>query len=54
MNYTIMDRFRCFRFSFLMEGLDLFSGKGGEELYEMPKDPHQWNNLAENTKYAKT
>ena len=22
-------------------------GKGGEELYEMAKDPHQWNNLAE-------
>ena len=27
-------------------------GKGGEELYEVARDPHQWNNLAEHPKYA--
>ena len=27
-------------------------GKGGEELYEVSKDPHQWDNLAGNPKYA--
>jgi hypothetical protein len=37
MNYIIMELFRCFRFPFLMEGLDLLSGKGGEKLYEMAK-----------------
>ena len=27
-------------------------GKGGEELYEVAKDPHQWNNLADDPKYT--
>ena len=27
-------------------------GKGGEELYEVAKDPHQWNNLAGDAKHA--
>ena len=31
---------------------DVFPGYGqGEELYEVAKDPHQWENLAEDPRY---